>query len=114
MDITCFKWLFWRSTDLLPGDRIYELRRKYEAFKSKGNCRDDSENAPPPPKQKKKNKKKHSAGVSYVLVHFSVVFWKTISAGSLSNGDDDGNENVISKYNFSFLQLFRDYSNLFQ
>ena len=23
--------------------------------------------------------------------------------GSLSNDDDDGNENVISKYNFSFL-----------
>ena len=33
--------------------------------------------------------------------------WKRDSSisllGSLSNDDDDGNENVISKYNFSFL-----------
>ena len=35
--------------------------------------------------------------------------------GTLCNddGDGNGNENVISKYNFSFLYLFRDYSNLF-
>ena len=33
--------------------------------------------------------------------------------GSLRNNDGDGDENVISKYNFSFLLLFRDYSNLF-
>ena len=30
-----------------------------------------------------------------------------------SNDDNDGNANVILKYNFSFLELFRDYSNLF-
>ena len=35
--------------------------------------------------------------------------------GTLSKDDGDGSENVISKYNFSFLKLFqvRDYSNLF-
>ena len=33
--------------------------------------------------------------------------------GNLSNDEGDGNENVISKYNFSFSYLFRDYSNLF-
>ena len=33
---------------------------------------------------------------------------------SFSSGNGDGNENVISKYNSSFLYLFiRDYSNLF-
>ena len=26
-----------------------------------------------------------------------------LTLGSLSNDDDDGNENVVSKYNFSFL-----------
>lgn len=29
-----------------------------------------------------------------------------------SDGDGDGNEKVISKYYFSFLPLFRDFSNL--
>ena len=38
-----------------------------------------------------------------------------VTLGSLRyyGGDGNGNENVISKYNFSFVWLFRDYSNLF-
>ena len=33
--------------------------------------------------------------------------------GSFSSDNGDGSENHISKYNFSFLYLFRDYWNLF-
>jgi len=33
--------------------------------------------------------------------------------GSLTNDDGNGNENVILKYNFSFLWFFCDDSNLF-
>ena len=33
--------------------------------------------------------------------------------GSLRNDDGDGNQNVISKYSFSFLYLFRDNWNFF-
>ena len=53
--------------------------------------------------------------LSHSLVSTDIAFCLHVSFSWLenfSNDDRNGNENVISKSNFSFLYLFRDYSNL--